>query len=176
MKKESAMLKKETWTIDRMIEVDGTQSQLQVDLAFNNVNGQFKITTAITTKQVSRNPEVRNAVTQQLQQMIGEAMVKGIELRDEWFENNGGGEEEQPDLFDQGMSDAAPTGEKTDDDFPWDSAEPEEEDDAPMKKLSFDAAPVKNKGGRPKKDAVQGASNAREVAIGADGEEQEDDQ
>jgi hypothetical protein len=76
------------WETKRTITVDNRTSELIVTLAFNDKNGQYKISSHITTIQVSRNDEMQRAVLQQQAEMQMEAMAYAIELRDQWATNN----------------------------------------------------------------------------------------
>lgn len=76
------------WETKRTITVDNRTSELIVTLAFNDKNGQYKISSHITTIQVSRNDEMQRAVLQQQAEMQQEAMAYAIELRDQWATNN----------------------------------------------------------------------------------------
>lgn len=86
------------WETKRTITVDNRTSELIVTLAFNDKNGQYKISSHITTIQVSRNDEMQRAVLQQQAEMQQEAMAYAIELRDQWATNNP--EKEDPDQLD----------------------------------------------------------------------------
>lgn len=86
------------WETKRTIIVDNRTSELIVTLAFNDKNGQYKISSHITTIQVSRNDEMQRAVLQQQAEMQQEAMAYAIELRDQWATNNP--EKEDPDQLD----------------------------------------------------------------------------
>lgn len=101
---------KEVFGAERMVEIDGEQSTLLVQINFNARNGQFKINTAITTKQVSRTQEVNQATAQQVGQMLLDAMVEAQKMRDEWLSNNG--EDLGPDLFDDPEADGGPDDEQ----------------------------------------------------------------
>lgn len=157
---EKVQLVRETRKVERMIEIDGEQSQLRVELQLNNANGQFKIIMPITTKQVSRNPAVRAALLEQLASMAEEAMIAALEFRDEWGAGLNDGED-TPSLFDQYPNRPADT--KPDQDFADEDedflngvSEPEEPD-AEEPVLSFDAP--KRKAGRPRKTAPADAED-----------------
>ena len=76
------------WETKRTITVDNRTSELIVTLAFNDKNGQYKISSHITTIQVSRNDEMQRAVLQQQADMQMEAMEYAIKLRDKWIDDN----------------------------------------------------------------------------------------
>lgn len=84
--------------LERMVEIDGEQSTLLVQATFNARNGQFKIDTKITTKQVSRSKEVNQATVKQIGQMLLDAMYAAQAHRDAWLSENG--EDLGPNLFD----------------------------------------------------------------------------
>lgn len=88
MAKDVAKQVKKVHNITRIVDVDDVQSELNVKVDFNAKNGNFKVSTAITTKQYSAmNPEVNSAVLSQ----VGEMLRKGLELaareRTEWNES-----------------------------------------------------------------------------------------
>lgn len=90
---------REVFGLERVVEIDGEMSTLLVQVTFNFRNGQFRITHAVTTKQVSRNPDVNAATCAQLSSMTAEAIVAAQKMRDEWLSNNG--QDDGPELFDE---------------------------------------------------------------------------
>lgn len=79
-------LKKEVYTAERVVGINDKNSKLVVELAFNNINGQFKVTAHVTTDQVSRTDEINEATVQQVAQMLKSQMEYGQKLRDLWGE------------------------------------------------------------------------------------------
>lgn len=90
------------WETKKTWHNDGRSSELVVTLAFNDKNGQYKISSHVTTIQVSRNPEMRKALQQLRNEMEEEAMVYAMGLRDRWIEENPQSDEDpdQLDMFD----------------------------------------------------------------------------
>lgn len=70
--------------VERTIEIDGVKSTLLVKLSFNVKKGQCTITSRLTTKQISRTPEVNAATLQQLSTMFLGCMEEAVEIRDAW--------------------------------------------------------------------------------------------
>ncbi len=82
------------------ITIDGNTTEIMVVLSFNDKNGQFKVSSGITTMQVSRNPEIRRAFLQRKSEMELEAMEYGQHLRDQWSAENRDDDADQLDMFD----------------------------------------------------------------------------
>ena len=82
----------------RMIQVDGEQVELRVELTFNHTNGQFTINAPIKTSAVSRDATVQAAVIQQIGTMTQSLMNDALALRNGWLQENP--EETGPTLFD----------------------------------------------------------------------------
>ena len=82
------------------ITIDGNTTEIMVVLSFNDKNGQFKVSSGITTMQVSRNPEIRRAFLQRKSEMELEAMECGQHLRDQWSAENRDDDADQLDMFD----------------------------------------------------------------------------
>jgi hypothetical protein len=101
-------LLKETYRLDPTITVNDAQTKLIVDLAFNNTNGQFTITSKVTTMQVSRDRVINEATAKRLAELIVQQMENGLKLRDDW-----GGTENDPNgpllPFETGYQDEEPT-------------------------------------------------------------------
>lgn len=88
------------------ITIDGNTTEIMVVLSFNDKNGQFKISSHITTMQVSRNPDIRQAFLQRKSEMELEAMEYGQYLRDQWSAENRDDNPDQTELpFDEADND-----------------------------------------------------------------------
>lgn len=88
------------------ITIDGNTTEIMVVLSFNDKNGQFKISSHITTMQVSRNPDIRQAFLQRKSEMELEAMEYGQYLRDQWRAENRDDNPDQTELpFDEADND-----------------------------------------------------------------------
>lgn len=84
MSKDVAKRSKEVHNITRVISVDDTDSELNVKVDFNGKNGSFKVSTAITTKQVSViNEDVNDAVLRQVSEMLKCGISLAMKQREE---------------------------------------------------------------------------------------------
>jgi hypothetical protein len=90
------------WETKRTWNNDNRASEVVVTLSFNDKNGQYKISSHITTIQVSRNPAMRSALLKIKNEMEEEAMVYAMDLRDRWDDENPreGDDPDQLDMFD----------------------------------------------------------------------------
>lgn len=86
------------WEDRQELNINDKKSELPVELSFDDKNGTFRITTKITTVQVSRNPDVRAGLLETLCKMLDKAMIDGLQLRDDWVSNNP--ERQDPDQLD----------------------------------------------------------------------------
>ncbi|NJO28535.1 MAG: hypothetical protein HC874_14095 [Richelia sp. SL_2_1] len=75
--------------VSREIEVNGITSELSVNLVVNQIDGTYKITTQLTTKQVHPNNDAIVAATlKQLSEMITEMVAEAKRLRAEILGQN----------------------------------------------------------------------------------------
>ena len=78
---------KETNILQRVVTVDDNESELVVTMDFSGKSGTFKISTQITTKNVSMmNDDVNEAVRSQLNSMLKHSTDLMIQRKREWSE------------------------------------------------------------------------------------------
>jgi len=78
--------KKETWVLERPVEIDGKQSVISVKLDFDCEKGTCKITGSLNTKQLSENGDMQKAVLQQFANMTAEVYEAALKRTREWLE------------------------------------------------------------------------------------------
>ena len=89
---------KETINIPMTITVEGHESDLNVKLDFNHSKGTYKLTTAITTKQISmHNDKVNAAVLTNVKGLLEQGIALATEMREAWGD---GGSSSQVPLID----------------------------------------------------------------------------
>lgn len=79
--------KKEVYNIKRSIVVDGQKSVLPVKTDFDTEKGTITITATITTKQLSFDKVMKDAVLQQFMAQVTEAYDGSIELLTKFLES-----------------------------------------------------------------------------------------
>ena len=73
--------RKDEFRLQETIVIDGETTNLVVDVKLNRVNATYKITSALTTKQVHPTNDAINAATLELQTSLKMAAIKEAEIR-----------------------------------------------------------------------------------------------
>lgn len=89
---------KEEYTFNQSVEVDGVTTEMQCKLTHFKVKNRIVITSQITTKQLSFDPQGEELVLKLNAIQVKSAYKKGLEIKREFLENESNYDQTQGEL------------------------------------------------------------------------------